>query len=744
MHPYEHIPVVQLHEHLLVQDDTDTDAIRGRWIQATHPIKASHILMQVPKSACLATPESLSDDLKALLKKLAAAGVSPLHQTATVLLRELHLGTSDSLWGTHRACLPALVYNVYEFPGMCRGPGKAGCTSVPLGTPTTFDNPNPKYTEEIAHVQAGTSQEGAVASAQQGLRKTWERDILPALTAAQWPADCLALPAFTRAVELTASRSFDVEDSYLPVLVPAVDLCNHAVSSPCTTLACEGDAFVYRAARDIAAGEEVTTTYGDLSDAALFHTYGFVPHTPSTGPAGIHRAVQGVHNPHTVARLPADAVLRAAELMEQGNAQLAAAVGQSESTLGDRMRLLQHKIALLKAAGVWSDAGWHVSCSLGLPSELATCLAVLGLDEPSWWVMRSQMEYLERDDDGSWVIANVVPAVVPNDESGTAGAGAAAAPPAGGDDSDSAYDSEAEDEDAARAAARAKSEALTIEQRVRRGELRVQLPPISMASPWAAKQPVVAAPASGTTVQVAATAGKQLSAAAAAATAAAAAPTAASFSVSIPSNLMASSATAQAAVDSDDDSSYDSASDMTPSELAQAAGADDTIADDNAYLLLSAAAEMAAEELFAEPEVSKIAAHVHKRFAGQPQQEAATRMVATAGELVAQERAILTALAEVSAALVDTLQAVDSDEESAAGSEEDDSEHSDSAASEDQDGAEQDTVQAAKPAPLAAAIADAFQAAPAPAAKPDAGIDFDAPLPSKAGAKRRRDQWKRK
>lgn len=596
----------------------------------------------------------------------------------------------------------------------------------------------PPHTEEIAHVQAGTSQEGAVASAQQGLRKTWERDILPALTAAQWPADCLTLPAFTRAVELTASRSFDVEDSHLPVLVPAVDLCNHAVSSPCTTLACEGDAFVYRAARDIAAGEEVTTTYGDLSDAALFHTYGFVPRAPSTVPTGIHRAVQGVHNPHTVARLPADAVLRAAELMEQGNAQLAAAVGQSESTLADRMRLLQHKIALLKAAGAWSDAGWHVGCSLALPSELATCLAVLGLDEPSWWVMRSQVEYLERDADGSWVIANVVPAVVPNDESGTA---AAVVPIADGSSSDSAYDSEAEAEDAARAAARAKSEALSIEQRVRRGELRVQLPPMSMASPWAAKQSAVAAPASGATVQVAPTAAAAARKPAAAA--AAAAPVAASFSVSIPSNLMASGTAAQAAVDSDDDSDSGSGSDMTPSELAQATGADDTIADDNAYLLLSAAAEMAAEELFAEPEVSKIAAHVHKRFAGQPQQEAATRMVVTAGKLVAQERAILTALAEVSAALVDTLQAVDSDEESA-GSEEDASQHSDSAASKAQNGAEQDATQAAKPAPLAAAIAGAFQAAPTPAAKSDAGIDFDAPLPSKAGAKRRRDQWKRK
>lgn len=118
MHPYTHIPVVQLHEHLIVQDDTDTDAIRGRWIQATHPITAGDILMQVPKSVCLATPESLSDDVKALLKKLAAAGVSPLHQTATVLLRELHHDAADSLWGTHRACLPALVYNVYEFPGM--------------------------------------------------------------------------------------------------------------------------------------------------------------------------------------------------------------------------------------------------------------------------------------------------------------------------------------------------------------------------------------------------------------------------------------------------------------------------------------------------------------------------------------------------------------------------------------------------------------------------------------------------
>ena len=51
--------------------------------------------------------------------------------------------------------------------------------------------------------------------------------------------------------------------------------CEFAVADP-TALACSDEAAVSCAERDIQAGEEIVISYGNLSDAQLLQTYGFV------------------------------------------------------------------------------------------------------------------------------------------------------------------------------------------------------------------------------------------------------------------------------------------------------------------------------------------------------------------------------------------------------------------------------------------------------------------------------------
>lgn len=65
-----------------------------------------------------------------------------------------------------------------------------------------------------------------------------------------------------------------------PYLLPAIDLLNHAVVNKATTLQRDEatKSFYMVAERDIAAGEEVTHSYGDkLTAAQILQTFGFVP-----------------------------------------------------------------------------------------------------------------------------------------------------------------------------------------------------------------------------------------------------------------------------------------------------------------------------------------------------------------------------------------------------------------------------------------------------------------------------------
>ena len=79
-------------------------------------------------------------------------------------------------------------------------------------------------------------------------------------------------------------------------MVPVVDIMNHECSpvkdrwrnapfhrGPAVELEAGDGAVTWRATREIDAGEEVSWTYGNLSNEALWLWYGFVPEPPSHG-----------------------------------------------------------------------------------------------------------------------------------------------------------------------------------------------------------------------------------------------------------------------------------------------------------------------------------------------------------------------------------------------------------------------------------------------------------------------------
>ncbi|KAK9793181.1 hypothetical protein WJX73_007995 [Symbiochloris irregularis] len=128
--------------------------------------------------------------------------------------------------------------------------------------------------------------------------------VLPVLKAhpGLWPDHVRTLEAFKHAAGMVQSRTFHMrEENWLTnstsegevlYMLPAIDMVNHssdpakrnckldlqqtkAASLDGTAGTAQGS-FMMSAARDIAAGEEVLYTYGDLSDAELLQTYGFI------------------------------------------------------------------------------------------------------------------------------------------------------------------------------------------------------------------------------------------------------------------------------------------------------------------------------------------------------------------------------------------------------------------------------------------------------------------------------------
>ncbi|KAG8461903.1 hypothetical protein KFE25_013922 [Diacronema lutheri] len=129
---------------------------------------------------------------------------------------------------------------------------------------------------------------GEVGARSAELRALYDGVLLPgwerAAQAAGSPLRGLAPPSFERvqwAVVAVSSRAYGEGEpgaGSSSMLVPAVDLCNHAPPADANTakaLAPWGE-FVVIAARALAAGEEVTITYGPLPTRRLLQQFGFM------------------------------------------------------------------------------------------------------------------------------------------------------------------------------------------------------------------------------------------------------------------------------------------------------------------------------------------------------------------------------------------------------------------------------------------------------------------------------------
>lgn len=163
------------------------------------------------------------------------------------------------------------------------------------------------WTQQEQQLLAGTS----LSDVTRTIQDIFEADIAPRLAARPdlFPPGCVTYESFRRAADLVQTRAFHMSaDNWITgtsqestdelYLIPAIDMLNHS-TEPClrnTSLAlCHGDVevvleggevksftnfFSMKAEKAIPAGTQVLHTYGDLSDAQLLQTYGFIDTPP--------------------------------------------------------------------------------------------------------------------------------------------------------------------------------------------------------------------------------------------------------------------------------------------------------------------------------------------------------------------------------------------------------------------------------------------------------------------------------
>ncbi len=85
-------------------------------------------------------------------------------------------------------------------------------------------------------------------------------------------------------------------------------MSHHASSARCHRHRDQISSLLCRAERDIAAGEEVCISYGNLSDAELLRIYGFVEEVSSSS------GCSAVPNPHNFVSIRTDAVFHACQV----------------------------------------------------------------------------------------------------------------------------------------------------------------------------------------------------------------------------------------------------------------------------------------------------------------------------------------------------------------------------------------------------------------------------------------------
>ena len=228
----------------------------------------------------------------------------------------------------------------------------------------------------------------------------WTEDILPAMKERPefWNLEMQTFDHFRRALALVLSRGFHDHSMEGPHLVPVVDLLNHHCQKACTcpSLEYSGDKFQFRmyAHRDIEAGEEVYNTYGDLSDAQLLRSYGFV-----------HK---DCFNPQNCVAIEIRYIVEAAKEVMSADSVVKSALYEGtdlkvsrEQTMDEANELTDKKVVLLQAASHLPDdtenGVFNIDSDLKLSGELASVLQVLAMDEGQYWAFKSICEESKED-----------------------------------------------------------------------------------------------------------------------------------------------------------------------------------------------------------------------------------------------------------------------------------------------------------------------------------------------------------
>ncbi|MEW5304249.1 MAG: hypothetical protein WDW36_006873 [Sanguina aurantia] len=232
------------------------------------------------------------------------------------------------------------------------------------------------------------------------------REALPVISARPdlWPAPWNSVSRFGQVAGVAQSRAFHMEESNWVTgsakessnlyLLPAVDMINHAsdpsrrnailskLNQPMSKVVGGAEqavewAFCVTAECDIPAGQEVLHSYGDLGDAALLQTYGFVD-------AAIGTEDEPFVNPCNHVLIPFQSIQRVCRQMnkDQGDDDSGFSKAKKASAAATHKQLEDRKVAMLvscKLLQAAAPANTEFVLTLGnpLPDTLLTVIQVL-------------------------------------------------------------------------------------------------------------------------------------------------------------------------------------------------------------------------------------------------------------------------------------------------------------------------------------------------------------------------------
>jgi hypothetical protein len=372
-----------------------------RGVVATAAIPEGEQLLLIPRHLCLHVPQAGDtaagghaaappDDSPALAAIAALdPAPSPIFATVLLLMAERARGAA-SAFAPYLGVLPEahdclLSWTDEERQGLA-GTGARRARSLQLCAHAALMRAEPASDVYIlvlllarAALERGPADDPAAA--------VHAREVSPLCASRPdvWPPAACGAAAFEWAMGMVQSRAFHlVADNWLTrareegaalYLIPAIDMLNHAtrpearntelrMSSEEATATCGRPPrevtlrgfFTMRAERAVAPGEQVLHTYGDLSDAALLQTFGFVEELGEGG------------NPHNQVHLPLAAV-------EQACAAVLASCGERGVAAAGPARA-----ALLRRLGVAGEA-FALPAGEPLTAELLTAAQVLMMPE---------------------------------------------------------------------------------------------------------------------------------------------------------------------------------------------------------------------------------------------------------------------------------------------------------------------------------------------------------------------------